>query len=545
MPEFSSPNNIDALLRQATCAILGPDRSKEEAVATAWIFGNEKYLASAGHTFSEKGVYASAKEGDTVYVKFLDENPRASTLVKACFDQSKGIDFAILKLEPASKGEKFKKRRSLPLVLLDDVEGEFRLRGYGQNLPNQQSVGTGAILGTLIRENSVANKLLQLRSPELAHQGFSGGAVYSEKLEAVIGIQTEAIHNSQSVFAMPLLQIVKYWEEIEQYANLPGKCFVVAPEHRIDKLVKTIRPIVLEELSYSIVKSVGTEISQQDLRHIEQAELIIADITDGDPSIIYELAVGHGAGIPDIVLCESGEDRFSLHPFNLTFIEINDEATLNSVLSTRVKAIRSTINELDSVPTNLITNSLRTPLTQISPSYGLALGHFYNFVSQVGEALIKADLIPSISIKIDGKEISDELRDKTRLKIVIPARLSWADHEYIKQRLKKKDIANASVSLPDRPRPFTLWALINDDKEDVVLADVFPTTMSVIAKAIDQRLGVKTNIQVNRERTEWRELEDKEIRRFSSSLIRLINSNDELSEIVEVVSWRDVFPELD
>ena len=42
----------------------------------------------------------------------------------------------------------------------------------------------------------------------------------------------------------------------------------------------------------------------EDMRQLEMADVVIADVTHGDPSVIYELTVAHGLGTPDVVVVD-------------------------------------------------------------------------------------------------------------------------------------------------------------------------------------------------------------------------------------------------
>ncbi|MGA7935573.1 MAG: STING domain-containing protein [Kovacikia sp.] len=526
--------NVDELLAQATCAILTKKNGEYNAIASAWLLSEQGHLVTAGHTFKSQ----ETKIGGNVWVQFLDQPPIEAILEKMSYESDKGIDFAILKLIDSPIN-----RVPLRSMLIRDLNGEFILRGYGTSLPNQQSIGQGLILGTARRGKSSENRIFQLRSQELAYEGFSGGAVYSNQFDAVVAIQTEAKMGSQTILAMPLFRVVDYWKEIEGFASLPGTCFVIAPKDRLDKLAnEVVRPVMAEELKYEVKTSEPEQIGDNDLSNIEQAELIVADVTGNDPNVIYELAVGHGMGTPDIILGEENADHSAM-PFNVTEIKLDDVESAKKILRKKIKAIKAiedTIAKSKSTPTNLVAKSLRAPLTEISPAYGLALGHFYNFVKQVGDALLDAVTNPSIKIIVNDEEITDEQREKVLLSIVIPKRLQWADHQFINREVKKLAVS-ASVSLPDRPRPFTLWALKNSEGGFIQLVDIFPTAMGVITKAIDQRLQTSSG---QRSRTPWRELEDKEIARFSSSLSILIQSESGLARVVKVKSWKTVFPQL-
>ncbi|MCB0194659.1 MAG: trypsin-like peptidase domain-containing protein, partial [Anaerolineae bacterium] len=237
MPKGTS-TSVDAYLIQATCAIVQRNKDNNiKVVATAWLASSEGHLVTAGHTFSEK-----QNAGTTIEVQFLNKTPEPAVIIEVMHNQSKGLDFAILKLSTPPK-----QREPLKFMLVNEASGEFLLRGYGSSLPHSQSPGKGEFIGLNIRAGDSEHILFQLRSPELAFEGFSGGAVYSTQLEAVIAIQIEAKKGSDTVLAMPLYRIPEYWAEIANLASLPGTCFVVAPKERVSRLVdEIVRPVIVE-----------------------------------------------------------------------------------------------------------------------------------------------------------------------------------------------------------------------------------------------------------------------------------------------------------
>jgi len=97
------------------------------------------------------------------------------------------------------------------------------LFGYGKTLETLSS-GMGEFVGSSYPQNSKANQLFRLRSSELSEEGYSGGAVFSEKLEAVVAIQTETTRarigaGHDTVLAMPLYRIAYYWKALVNLAE--------------------------------------------------------------------------------------------------------------------------------------------------------------------------------------------------------------------------------------------------------------------------------------------------------------------------------------
>lgn len=208
--------SVDDLLSQATCAVLIDDQT----VATAWLISQEGHLLTAGHVLCKKDDNSESCENvyDKIQVRFSNDAPRQAYKVQWRFQKEMGVDFALLKLTEIPQG-----RQPLPISSAESVEGTFRLYGYGTSLPDP-ATGVGEFVGVVDRQNSPSYRLFRLRSQELAEEGFSGGAVYSEQLNGVVAIQIEAGKSRigtmrDTVLAMPLYRIAEYSPEITRLLN--------------------------------------------------------------------------------------------------------------------------------------------------------------------------------------------------------------------------------------------------------------------------------------------------------------------------------------
>jgi hypothetical protein len=150
---------------------------------------------------------------EEVQVRFPEDVPRDAYRIVWFYQREAGVDFAVLKMSqpPAD-------RLPVPISLNRDLAGPFRLRGYGRSLLDQ-SCGMGEIVGTFDPQNQPALRLLRLRTPELAEPGYSGGAVYLDAAQAVVGLQTEAAlattgAGRDTVLAMPLYRIAQIWDPL-------------------------------------------------------------------------------------------------------------------------------------------------------------------------------------------------------------------------------------------------------------------------------------------------------------------------------------------
>ena len=195
----------DDYIRQATCAVQinGQERG------SAWLLSKKGHLLTAAH------VLPDTREGDTIKVRFRDNCYLEAKVIKRVYEENaKGIaiiDFAVLQLiNPVVN------RFPLRISLIQSINGNFRLCGYGKTLVSQ-SIGRANYVTTYDIDESDKKRLFQFTSKQLCETGYSGGGFVSDELQAVVAIQTTMIGNKdkETVFGMPLYRIAKYWKDIK------------------------------------------------------------------------------------------------------------------------------------------------------------------------------------------------------------------------------------------------------------------------------------------------------------------------------------------
>ncbi|MDQ2975485.1 MAG: serine protease [Acidobacteriota bacterium] len=201
--------SVDELLAQAVCAIF-VDNSK----ATGWLFSEEGHLLTVGHVFPPDA------QGTDVEVQFLDDIPRKAHKLYSAYSQQTADDFAILQLEDSAP---LANREPLPVAFVPSVKGQWRLQGYGKTL-GQQSGGRGEFVGLAQVQNSSDDFFFKLDSKQAGESGFSGSPIFSEELQAVVAIQTEATiadlgAERDTVLAVPLYRIAGRWKKFRGLAN--------------------------------------------------------------------------------------------------------------------------------------------------------------------------------------------------------------------------------------------------------------------------------------------------------------------------------------
>lgn len=99
----------------------------------------------------------------------------------------------------------------------------------------------------------------------------------------------------------------------------PGKrCFIVTPigsdasptRRATDGLIETVLKPVLDEMQIEPLVahtiSITGSITKQVIDHILECDLVIANLTELNPNVMYELAVRHCKGTPCVVIAENG-----------------------------------------------------------------------------------------------------------------------------------------------------------------------------------------------------------------------------------------------
>ncbi|MBT3070013.1 hypothetical protein KKP04_03905 [Rhodomicrobium sp. Az07] len=129
-------------------------------------------------------------------------------------------------------------------------------------------------------------------------------------------------------------------------------------------------------------------IVQMVLDYVEQADLVVIDLTGGRPNVAYEAAIIHALGIPHIFVSQDEKVPFYfsgtqvITRFNLDddFVEGSKSATQRDLYD-RLAFFLSSADARGDMSANILTSHFEgLPLVDISGPSGLALGYFINAV---------------------------------------------------------------------------------------------------------------------------------------------------------------------
>lgn len=339
-------------------------------------------------------------------------------------------------------------------------------------------------------------------------------------------------------------------------------CFIIGPmkdghlneRARLRKLAQQVVAPVLNEIgrpdgiSYSVLtpyEQFGGNIINDVISAIDRADIVVADLTDSNPNVFYELGITHALGRPCVSVVESrmqvlksGKIRRQALPFDVgayraQYIDLDEDkfAEARDKLRPHLeKAHReSDWRKLE----NPVIDFYRAPITFISPAFALAQGYYHNFIKPVVEAIILPNGERFLHPIVTGTKANpnpqkpeeavlfpDDKRRKLQLHIIIPTRIPLAKHNYV-DKLKGQN-ALYTAFIGSGGRPYTSFMRVYNEETSYALVDV-PTTIRGMEDAVKRRLRGQF---ISYNEPEFREFEAQEIQRFATMLQTFIEEND-------------------
>lgn len=142
------------------------------------------------------------------------------------------------------------------------------------------------------------------------------------------------------------------------------RCFVIAPigepesetRKRSDQILRHVISPALADCGYTATRadqiSEPGMITSQVIQHIVDDQLVVADLTDRNPNVFYELAIRHAIRKPFVQLIKKGEQLpFDVAGTRTIYVDHHD---LDSVEEAK-KEIIAQVHSLENDPSNLET----------------------------------------------------------------------------------------------------------------------------------------------------------------------------------------------
>lgn len=139
-------------------------------------------------------------------------------------------------------------------------------------------------------------------------------------------------------------------------------CFVISPigeegsetRERSDQILKHIITGPIEQLGYTVIRADKISepgiITTQIIEHIVDADLVIADLTDKNPNVFYELAIRHAIRKPLVQMIKKGEvipfDVAATRIIQFDLHNLDSVATAKEEILSQVKSLEAGNNEV-------------------------------------------------------------------------------------------------------------------------------------------------------------------------------------------------------
>jgi hypothetical protein len=332
----------------------------------------------------------------------------------------------------------------------------------------------------------------------------------------------------------------------------PKVCFVIGPMKTAEDIarqrrlaIEILQPLLAPEgfVIETPLLAEQKQIMNQVIASLDRADLVVADITGGNPSVMYELGIRHCIGLPTITVHhkpsksrsdEKAAERvaFDVSHYRYADLDLDDAAAGREVLQPTIEAALDDLRNPG--PKGKYDNPVTEyykgwPMIEGSPAAGLALGYYVNLVKRTADALRAAEA--KVFLLDEKKHQIGELpvEQIERLDIYVPSDLRFATASYADAFRQKMKAQNCEIIAPGR-RVGTFYVEANRALLDI------PTTLSAIREAVKHRVPDDPGLNSDGARF----VVSREINRFKSALKRLTEDELEPFELVDFLN-RHVF----
>ena len=189
-------------------------------------------------------------------------------------------------------------------------------------------------------------------------------------------------------------------------------CFVIAPigepesptRKRSDQVLRHIIRPVVERLGYEAIRADEIDkpgiITSQVLNYVVEAHLVIADLTERNPNVFYELAIRHAISKPFIQMINKGESLpFDVAGTRTVFVDLQD---LDSAEDAR-EQIRNQIESMEADSSELETPiSVSLDLQRLRQSEDPEQRSLADFVPALSEVRSGLSNLGDVSSRLDA-----------------------------------------------------------------------------------------------------------------------------------------------
>jgi hypothetical protein len=309
------------------------------------------------------------------------------------------------------------------------------------------------------------------------------------------------------------------------------RCFVIGPMADMARLHRLAKQIILPILApegYTVTTPEEGEIGSimhQVLLNLEQADLLVADISNNNPNVMYELGVYHSFGKPYIVVKDAAIDidtsktPFDIAAFRYSLIHTDEPERAVAILSPVILSLVKKVNVLTWFP-NPITSFYGSPVAEIPTAVGLSKNYTQNFLSiMLPKVFFRNETGTGYELDVkvqtggplsEFEPLSAAMREKLQFEILIPKEMRMADHDFIRNLKETGILPYRNAKVFRLTRDFNLHVRF-DENGAPILADI-PTVLATLNESITRRRGNQA-IQINDD--DWKLLEQQELERFA------------------------------
>ena len=304
-------------------------------------------------------------------------------------------------------------------------------------------------------------------------------------------------------------------------------CFVIGPmgEGHLERLKwlaeEVVQPILGD--GYAVftpdVNEIGN-IMHHVIRSCDRADLVVADMTENNPNVLYEIAILDAMGracIPVKFKIDEKVDAMVFDRAQYRYFPLEqDKASAQAKLKEVIADVRKQ-NDAGALFGNPITDFFGDPLNSLASARGLARGYFRNLVTP----LLKGTIIGGPNAAVGKATL--------QVQTLLPNRLREATRDSVEKVFKEGRIKSIVVEAPGRKITSYIWTDHQADNGDPIIVDI-PTTMASLLDNVYARLGKGT--MKDSKSADFRALEDNEIGQFVRYLTFFRNEVENEDELV-------------